>query len=65
MLLDAASADPFAQALIDRAACLRNDFIAVAQTGSLIGFVSLKEEKEAIKQHVSDFDGLGPALDRL
>jgi hypothetical protein len=65
MLLDAASADPFAQALIDRAACLRNPLIAAAQTGSLIGLVSLKEEKEAIKQHVSDFDGLGTALDRL
>ena len=73
MLLDAASADPFAQALIDRAACHRNPLIAVTQTGSLrsrqmeslIGLVSLKEEKEAIKQHVSDFDGLGTALDRL
>ncbi len=65
MLLDAASADPFAQALIDRAACLRNPLIAAAQTGSLIGLVSLKEEKEAIKHHVSDFDGLGTALDRL
>jgi hypothetical protein len=65
MLLDASSPDVFARALIDRAACLKFPFLAAAEASNTIGLVSLHQEKEDIKNHLSDFRGLGDALDQL
>ncbi len=65
MLLDASSHDEFAKAVMDRAACLRSSVIAATTMANSIGPVSLQEEKNEIKQLLSDFEGLGPALDRL
>jgi hypothetical protein len=65
MLLDASSHDEFAKAVLDRAACLRSPVIAATTMANSIGPVSLQEEKNEIKHLLSDFEGVGPALDRL
>lgn len=65
MLLDASSHDEFAKAVLERAACLRSPVIAATTMANSIGPVSLQEEKNEIKQLLSDFEGVGPALDRL
>ena len=79
MLLDASSHDEFAKAVLDRAACLRSPVIAATvlvscaapmhSSASVISnatsSVSLQEEQNEIKQLLSDFEGVGPALDRL
>ena len=65
MLLDASSSDPLVRVLIDRAACLKCPLLAATQERTLVGLVSLHQEKEIIKEQVSDFVGLGPALNSL
>lgn len=65
MLLDASSPDPFVRVLIDRAACLKSPLLAATQMGTLVSLGSLHQEKEIIKEQISDFVGLGPALNSL
>jgi hypothetical protein len=68
MMLDASSADGFSQMLIDRAACLKFPLLAATHMAHSIGAAStFVQEKEEIKRQLSlsQFKGLGPALDHL